>query len=245
MRAMIFCAGLGTRLRPLTDTIPKALVSINGKTLLQYQIERLCEAGIKDIVVNVHHFPDLIIDYIAKNDAFGCNIQVSDERDMLLDTGGGLLNATSLLGNDNVLACNVDILSNININAFIHTYNGELASLVVSDRKTQRYLLFDEEHRMQGWTNITTGEVRGEYKEHFTHLAFSGMQILSSEIYPLAKQYSQHHGRKFSLIDLYLSLCKEHSIKAYIPDNYRMTDVGKPKSLAEAEQFMSALNTYN
>ena len=166
MKAMIFAAGLGTRLKPLTDTLPKALVPLAGKTLLQWQIEKLKLAGITDIVVNVHHFPDMIIDYLHKHNNFGCNIQVSDERDMLLETGGGLRKAMRLLSNkaidEGILVCNVDILSNIDIPTLLKAYNpDEMGVVVVSERETQRYLLFNEENRLCGWTNIATGEVRG------------------------------------------------------------------------------------
>ena len=171
MKAMIFAAGLGTRLKPLTDTLPKALVPLAGKTLLQWQIERLKAAGITDIVVNVHHFPDMIINYLRENNNFGCRISVSDERDMLLETGGGLRKAKPLLlevgsresGNSNepILICNVDILSNIDIPTLLNAYNpDEMGVVVVSERDTQRYLLFDEENRLCGWTNIATGEIR-------------------------------------------------------------------------------------
>ena len=172
---MIFAAGLGTRLKPLTDTLPKALVPLAGKTLLQWQVERLKAAGITDIVMNVHHFADKIIDYLRENDNFGCNIQVSDERDMLLETGGGLRKAqpllssspltslpNSLITSSPILACNVDILSNIDIPALLRAYNPEeMGLVVVMPRDTQRYLVFDDAQRLYGWTNIATGEVRG------------------------------------------------------------------------------------
>ena len=174
MKAMIFAAGLGTRLKPLTDTMPKALVPLAGKTLLQWQIEKLKAAGITDIVVNVHHFADKIIDYLRENDNFGCCIQVSDERDMLLETGGGLRKAQpfltsnlSPLASSPILVCNVDILSNIDIPALLNAYNPEeMGVVVVYPRDTQRYLLFDETNRLCGWTNIATGEVRGPISDN-------------------------------------------------------------------------------
>ena len=168
---MIFCAGLGTRLKPLTDTMPKALVPLAGKPLLQRQVEKLRDAGITDIIVNVHHFPDMIIDAIRTNNGWGTNISVSDERDLLLDTGGGLKKAVSsdklLTTNDSILACNVDILSNIDIPALLDTYEQSgISQLVVSDRSTQRYLCFDESNTLCGWTNIKTGEVRPSSLNH-------------------------------------------------------------------------------
>ena len=254
---MIFAAGLGTRLKPLTDTLPKALVPLAGKTLLQWQIEKLKAAGIRDIVVNIHHFPDMIINYLKDNDNFGCNIQVSDERDMLLETGGGLRKAEALLGSEvqefrsseeGILICNVDILSNINIPTLLQAYNpNEMGVVVVSPRDTQRYLLFNEENRLCGWTNIATGEVRGpisntQYPISNTQkLAFSGMQVLNPRIFDCMDEVVKQKGEKFSLIDLYLSIAEKEILRAYIPENYRMMDVGKINQLSEAESFASTL----
>lgn len=246
---MIFAAGLGTRLKPITDSIPKALLPLNGKTLLQYQIGRLKAAGITDIVVNVHHFADKIIDYLRVNDNFGCNIIVSDERERLLDTGGGLRYAQSWLdGDEPILAMNVDILSNIDIDEFVKSgLNGAVVRLVVSERQTQRYLLFDGE-RLVGWTNISTGEVRpadidlsASRMSSLSKLAFSGMQLLSPQIFGLMDEVVKSKGDKFSLIDLYLSVCTTQNIEAYIPQDYRMMDVGKIDQLSAAEVFASSL----
>ena len=272
MRAMIFAAGLGTRLKPLTDTLPKALVPLAGKTLLEWQIERLKAAGITDIVVNVHHFPDMIIDYLRQHDYFGCRIQVSDERDMLLETGGGLRKAKELLtsspdspiASSPILICNVDILSNIDIPTLLNAYNpDEMGVVVVSERDTQRYLLFDEENRLCGWTNIATGEVKGEEAikrlgdeairrlgeeairrlgdEAMKKLAFSGMQVLNPRVFDCMDEVVKLKGDKFSLIDLYLSIAEKEILRAYIPENYRMMDVGKINQLSEAEAFAQAL----
>jgi NDP-sugar pyrophosphorylase family protein len=259
MKAMIFAAGLGTRLKPLTDTLPKALVPLAGKTLLQWQIEKLKAAGITDIVVNVHHFPDMIINYLKENDNFGCNIQVSDERDMLLETGGGLRKAEVLLGSgvqefrssgEGILICNVDILSNIDIPTLLQAYTPEeMGVVVVSPRETQRYLLFDDDHRLCGWTNIATGELRGPIAHspspianHPTHpLAFSGMQVLSPRIFEHMEEVVKVKGEKFSLIDLYLSIAQKDILRAYIPENYRMMDVGKINQLSQAEAFAASL----
>ena len=254
---MIFAAGLGTRLKPLTDTLPKALVPLAGKTLLQWQIEKLKAAGIRDIVVNIHHFPDMIIDYLKDNDNFGCNIQVSDERNMLLETGGGLRKAEALLGSEvqefrsseeGILICNVDILSNIDIPTLLQAYNpNEMGVVVVSPRDTQRYLLFNEENRLCGWTNIATGEVRptsfasSPNSLIASQLAFSGMQILNPRIFDYMDEVVKQKGEKFSLIDLYLSIAEKEILRAYIPENYRMMDVGKINQLSEAESFASTL----
>ena len=258
MQAMIFAAGLGTRLKPLTDTLPKALVPLAGKTLLQWQVEKLKAAGITDIVVNVHHFPDMIIDYLRQHDYFGCTIQVSDERDMLLETGGGLRKAEAMFrssgvqefrsSEEGILVCNVDILSNIDIPTLLQAYNPEeMGVVVVSERDTQRYLLFDEENRLCGWTNIATGEVKGEEAirrlgdEAMKKLAFSGMQVLNPRVFDCMDEIVEKKGEKFSLIDLYLNIAEKEILRAYIPENYRMMDVGKIAQLSEAEEFASTL----
>lgn len=240
MKAMIFAAGLGTRLKPLTDTMPKALVPLAGKPLLQWQVEKLRDAGITDIIVNVHHFPDQIIDAVRANNGWGCNITISDERDQLLDTGGGLKKALPLTTNplttNPILACNVDILSNIDLRAFLGSYDPRtLGSLVVSDRPTQRYLCFDEQDTLCGWTNIATGEVKGRDGRH---LAFSGMQILSPEA---LRQLDTMPNEKFSLIDFYLRIMNEVPLRAYVPQDYRMMDVGKIDEIKKAEQFAALL----
>jgi NDP-sugar pyrophosphorylase family protein len=253
MKAMIFAAGLGTRLKPLTDNIPKALVPLAGKTLLQWQIEKLKAAGITDIVVNVHHFPDLIINYLQEHDNFGCNIQVSDEREMLLETGGGLRKAMRLLGDeakgDGILVCNVDILSNIDIPTLLQTYNSEeMGIVVVSERKTQRYLLFDEENRLCGWTNVATGEIKGDEAirrlgdEAIKRLAFSGMQVLNPRIFECMDAVVEQKGEKFSLIDLYLNIADKEVLRAYVPEGYRMMDVGKIDQISEAEAFAQSIS---
>ena len=250
---MIFAAGLGTRLKPLTDNMPKALVPLAGKTLLQWQIERLKSAGITDIVVNVHHFPDMIIDYLKEHHNFGCNIQVSDERDMLLETGGGLRKAMRLLGDetkgDGILVCNVDILSNIDIPTLLQTYNSEeMGIVVVSERKTQRYLLFDEENRLCGWTNVATGEIKGDEAmrrkgdEAIKRLAFSGMQVLNPRIFECMDAVVEQKGEKFSLIDLYLNIADKEVLRAYVPEDYRMMDVGKIDQISEAEAFAQSIS---
>ena len=267
---MIFAAGLGTRLKPLTDTLPKALVPLAGKTLLQWQIEKLKAAGITDIVVNVHHFADKIIEYLRQNNNFGCNIIVSDEHDILLETGGGLRKALPLITSSStpllqeeaetpILACNVDILSNIDIPTLLQAYNpNEMGVVVVTPRQTQRYLLFDNTFRLRGWTNITTGELRPsslqsvEYQANpnfttlkdtlqLSPLAFSGMQILNPRIFRHMNELAKQKGDKFSLIDLYVHIAEKEVLRAFIPENYRMMDVGKISQLSEAEAFALSL----
>lgn len=246
MKAMIFAAGLGTRLKPLTDRMPKALVPLAGKPLLQWQVEKLRDAGITDIIVNVHHFPDMIIDTIRANQGWNCNIAVSDEREMLLDTGGGLKKVRGerlKVKGEPILACNVDILSNIDLRALISAYERTgVSQLVVSKRETQRYLCFDEKDRLCGWTNIKTGEVRpnnGTWtKENTQLLAFSGMQILSPDVLAMLDTMKED---KFSLIDFYLSICEKAELKAFVPNDYRMMDVGKIDQIEEAEIFAESL----
>ena len=250
MKAMIFAAGLGTRLKPLTDTMPKALVPLAGKPLLQWQVEKLRDAGIKDIVVNVHHFPDQIIETIQTNKGWGCHIAISDECDALLDTGGGLRKAKDLLlaggTNEPILACNVDILSNIDIKALVASYDPTtMGALVVSERRTQRHLLFDHSLVLRGWVNIATGEIKppivGYQLSKHKALAFSGMQVLNPAIFDKMDRVVAEKGDKFSLIDLYLSLCEKEDFKAYVPADYRMMDVGKIDQIAEAEAFAESL----
>ncbi len=240
MVGMIFAAGLGTRLKPLTDTMPKALVPLAGKPLLQWQVEKLRDAGITDIIVNVHHFPDMIIDTIRANEGLGCSITVSDERDLLLDTGGGLRKAVTGYGlqvtGEPILACNVDILSNIDIKELVRAYEqAGVSQLVVSERSTQRYLCFDAQNTLCGWTNIKTGELKGHDGRH---LAFSGMQILSPETLSHLQDMPQE---KFSLIDFYLQVMNEVPLKAFVPSDYRMMDVGKIDQIDEAEAFAESL----
>lgn len=239
MVGVIFCAGLGTRLKPLTDTIPKALVPLAGKPLLQWQVEKLRDAGITDIIVNVHHFPDMIIDVVRANEGWGSNILISDERNQLLETGGGLkkiINEQLKIFNNPLLACNVDILSNIDLRALISAYERTgVSQLVVSDRQTQRYLCFDEQNHLCGWTNIATGELKGR---DGCHLAFSGMQILNTGILSLLKEMKED---KFSLIDFYLRNMQHMPLHAFVPTNYRMMDVGKINQIEEAERFAENL----
>lgn len=240
MKAMIFAAGLGTRLKPLTDTMPKALVPLAGQTLLEWQIRKLCAAGIHDIVINVHHFPDQIIDFVRSHD-WGCRITISDERDALLETGGGLYKAMreSEPITEPWLVCNVDILSNLNYQDVMAAYQAQPSMMVVvSDRATQRYLCFDNACRLGGWTNVQTGQLKGQDGIHW---AFSGMSIVTEDALPLLHDYATAHGPKFSLIDFYLSICASHTIRAYVPEDYRMMDVGKIDQLSQAESFAASL----
>lgn len=239
---MIFCAGLGTRLKPITDTLPKALLPLAGKTLLEYQIDALKMVGITDIVINLHHHARKIVDFIRQNNSFGISIRFSDETDMLLNTGGGLRKALPLFDSSDepLLALNVDILSTINISDFIRSWRNDYdAMLVVSERLTQRYLSFDN-GRLCGWKNVETGETRGNGNGKL--LAFSGMQLLSKTFLNKLQNFESEKGSVFSLIDFYLAYCGISNIRAYEPTDYRMMDVGKIDYLKQAEQFAKNLS---
>jgi len=244
VKALIFAAGLGTRLKPITDSIPKALLPIGGKTLLEWQLEKLKAAGISDVVINVHHFAEKIIRFCEENHSFGMNIQFSDETEMLLETGGGLKKAAALLGEtEPILVCNVDVLSNIDIHHLIASHRDErLATIVVSERQTQRYFLFDEEGLLRGWTNIATGAVKPEsmpVEEAATYrrLAFSGMHVVSPQIFAVMQSYPE----KFSITDFYIEQATNHCIASFVPSDYRMMDIGKIDHLQEAEVFAHSL----
>lgn len=244
MKAMIFAAGLGTRLKPITDSIPKALLPIGGKTLLEWQLEKLKAAGITDVVINIHHFPEQIVAFCQEH-ITGMTIRFSDESDMLLETGGGLRKAGALLcpnGDEEepILVMNVDVLSNIDLHQVLAAHRQDsLATIVVSDRKTQRYFLFDDEKRLCGWTNIATGEVKPAElsTEGLTPLAFSGMHIVSPKIFRHMVDWPD----KFSIVDFYLKVLQTEAIYAYLPQNYRMMDIGKIDHLDEAEEFAKKL----
>ena len=216
---MILAAGLGTRLKPLTDRIPKALVPIAGKPLLEWQLEKLRAAGIREVVINVHHFADQVEAYVRENASFGMDIRFSDERELLLETGGGLRKAAALLGNDQpVLVCNVDVLSTICLDKLIAAHDPKtLSTIVVSPRETQRYFLFDTDRRLMGWTNRKTGEVKPAElnTEGLEPLAFSGMHVVSPEIFEVMQPYPD----KFSITDFYIDQCREHVIKAFVPSD--------------------------
>lgn len=241
MKAMIFAAGLGTRLKPLTDTMPKALVPIAGKPLLQHVLEKLIQAGFDEVIINVHHFAQQIIDFVHVHNDFGIRIAFSDETNALLETGGGIKKASSFFSDGQpFLVHNVDILSNINL---AHVYQEHLrskavATLVVSSRQTSRYLLFDEHRDLKGWVNTTSGETKSPLAnfsaEGFTHLAFAGIHVFTPELF----SYFSNFGERFSIIDFYLSVCANEHIKAYIPNDLKMIDVGKLNVLDDAECFV-------
>lgn len=240
MNAFIFAAGLGTRLKPLTDTMPKALVPVAGKPLLAHVVEKLKAAGCKKIVINIHHFGDMIVDYVKSQGNFGIDIVFSDERQMLLETGGAIKHAVELLGNEPFLIHNVDILSNVDIKALWeeHLNSGSAATLLVSKRSSSRALLFDAEGNLTAWTNKTTGEVKSPYESvdiaSLKELAFSGIHVFSPSLF----KYFGAYPEKFSIIDFYLNTCKAEKIKAYTQEGLQLLDVGKLDSLEKAEAFV-------
>lgn len=238
MNAFILAAGLGTRLKPLTDTMPKAMVPVNGKPLVQILIEKLKGIGVTEIVINVHHFAQQIIDFVNANDSFGIDIRFSDETDMLLETGGGMKKAAKLFSNNRpILVHNVDILSNADLEGL---YEGaEHTTMLVSERQTQRYLLFDDDSKLVGWTNIATGEVKSPYKDldpsKYNKYAYSGIQVFSQEMLP----YMEEWEGKFSIIDFYLSVCDKVDIKCVVGKDLQLLDVGKLDTIAKAEEFLA------
>ncbi|MBO8444769.1 MAG: NTP transferase domain-containing protein [Bacteroidetes bacterium] len=284
MKAMIFAAGLGTRLKPLTDTMPKALVPVCGKPLLYHVLNRLAEAGFDDIVVNVHHFADKIEEYLASHGNFGLRISISDERDLLRETGGGIRHARRFLedcpvpsadcrsGNEDrplpsgtsdlpsgtsdrcFLVHNVDIISDLDLRWFVAQSRPDaLATLLVSERKTNRYLLFDKGMRLAGWTNVTTGEVRSPYPDldvqSCRRLAFSGIHFISDRIFSvmdeedsLAEESGQPpFGERFPIMDFYLRTAARYPIYGVEAKNLHLADVGKMQTLHDAEMLCSRL----
>ena len=241
---MIFAAGLGTRLKPLTDTMPKALVPVCGQPLLYHVLTKLVAAGYDDIVVNVHHFPDQITGYLAEHD-FGARIRVSDERGFLRETGGGIRFARPFLdGQEPFLVHNVDIVSNLNLKWLREQHRADaLATLVVSERKTQRYFLFDGDNRLKGWTNLATGEVRSPFPDidpdQCRKLAFAGIQLLSPAVFDAFDRFGL--GDRFPIVDFYLKACAEYPVYAAVPPELELVDVGKIDTLPEAEAVCARL----
>ena len=280
---MIFAAGLGTRLKPLTDTMPKALVRVGGEPLIKRVIMNLAAAGVDRIVVNVHHFAEQIIDYLKDNDNFGLDIRISDETDGLLETGGVINKAAPLFDPAApILIHNVDILSNVDLREFYQiasrseeseggsekvkvkseeseggSENGKVKSeksnccdavdavLLVSWRKTKRYLLFNDDMKLVGWTNIETGEVRSPYPDldpkKCRMYAFAGIHALSPRLLKMMDEFPD----RFGIIDFYLKACATHNIKGYVKDDLKLMDIGKLDTLAQAEEFLGELGVTN
>lgn len=235
--AIIFAAGLGTRFKPWTDEHPKALAIVNGKSLLQRNIEYLQQYGITNIVVNVHHFADQIIDTINQHNGWGSTIAISDERDEVLETGGGLLKAKALLGNQTFLTINVDILTDLDIHQFIkyHQQQQALITLAITNRTTSRYLLFNEANRLCGWRNTATGDEKIVAPQPaLIENAYSGIAVFEPQVFDLISFTG-----KFSLIEVYLALAPHHKIVGYDHSGGKLIDVGKPESVAVAERLFT------
>lgn len=237
MKAMLFAAGLGTRLKPFTDKHPKALAQVNGKTLLEHSIRYLQKYGIYDVVVNVHHFADQVEKVLTDNNGFGSNITISDERDEVLETGGGLKKAAPhFVGEEAFVVMNVDVLTDLELDRMIkeHLGSGAIATLAVMKRASSRNLLFDDDMKLCAWRNNKTGEEKiafeSDTKEPF---AFSGIQVLSPQILDMP------FDGKFSIIDVYLHFAKTHTIKGYNHTGGVFLDVGKPESLEKAADLFA------
>ena len=239
MKAMILAAGLGTRLKPYTDNCPKALVEVGGRPVLDHVIRRLKSFGFLEFVINVHHLGDQIIEYLDTYPHRDLKIHISDEREQLLNTGGGLKKAASLLsGKDPILIHNVDVLSTIPIQSMLveHATSGALATLAVSKRESSRKLLFSTEGKMTGWKNNETGEVRGNLKKahDYQEYAFSGIHIIDPLLLNMLPDTDV-----FSIIDLYLSLCSKYPFRSFEHDPGDFLDIGKPDQLIKAEKFLA------
>lgn len=246
-QAMIFAAGLGTRLRPLTDHRPKALVEVAGLPLLEHQLRKLRRAGFTRVVVNVHHFGEQIIDYMNAREKDGLELLISDERGALLDTGGGLSHALPLFAEAPVLVHNVDIVSDLDLEALWHAHlsaaRPPLATLAVNERSTSRYLLTDGQQSLRGWMNIKSGEVKspipGFDATRAVRRAFLGVHVVDPQMFPLLRP----HDGAFSIIDFYLSVAGSHEIRLWdAPKDLRWVDAGKPETLASAAEILSVYN---
>ncbi|WP_346983823.1 nucleotidyltransferase family protein [Chryseobacterium sp. POE27] len=235
MKALIFAAGKGTRLKPFTDHHPKALAKVNDVPLLERNIRYLKNFGINDFVINIHHFGNQIVDFLKLNDNFGCKIEISDESDELLETGGGLIFARKFLDHgEDFLIMNADILTDINITDFVkyHKKIKDFATLAVSDRESSRKLLFNDELVLRGWLNVQTGEQRlAEFNKGFRALAFSGVHCINPLIFEKIKRTG-----KFSVMEEYLDLMHTEKIHGYVHDSI-LIDVGRPESIKEAEKY--------
>lgn len=238
MKAMIFSAGLGTRFKPWTDKHPKALALVNGKSLLQRNIEYLQQYGIREVVVNVHHFADQIRDAVKANKGWGSDIIISDESKEVLETGGGLLKARHLLeGAEPFITLNVDILTDLDISKLLafHQQYQPLISFGITNRKTSRNFLFDENNRLCGWENNVTGERKiSIQKDNLKPMAYSCVVVFEPAIFSLIRQSG-----KFSLTETYLDLARENKILGYDHSGDHLVDVGKPESVITAEQFFN------
>jgi N-acetyl-alpha-D-muramate 1-phosphate uridylyltransferase len=235
MKAMILAAGLGTRFKPWTDKHPKALALVNGKTLLERNIVYLQSVGIKDVLVNVHHFAGQIQDAIKENNGWGSRITISDESGEVLETGGGLKKARVFFDQGPFVLMNADILTDLDLRALIsyHEEKKSLATLAVTNRKSARYFLFDKNNRLSGWRNTKTGEEIISIRNiELNEKAFSGIHFVSPEIFPLIRQQG-----KFSIVEVYLDLAAHYPILGFDHSSSKLVDVGKPEAISTAENL--------
>ena len=237
MKAMILAAGLGTRLRPLTNDRPKALVEVAGHTLLEITLRRLASFGIREVIVNVHHFADMVVDYLKKNNNFGMRVEISREDDVLLDTGGGLKQAEWFFlqngpAQEPFLIHNVDVISTIDFARMLtlHRDHDALATLAVQQRASSRQLLFDERGRLCARQTGANAPEIVRPSQQLTPLAFSGIHILSPQLLSLITEQGV-----FSIVTTYLRLAAEgHRIIAFRADEYYWRDLGKPENVTQA-----------
>ena len=248
MQAMILAAGIGSRLKPLTDNKPKALIEVNGTPMLEIVIKRLIRFGFTKIIVNVHHLAYQIIDFLKVNDNFGIEILISDESNQLLDTGGAIFHARQLIdSNLPMLIHNVDVLTEIDYHEFYDFYmkSDALVSLAVQKRSTNRYFLFDENNILCGWKNIKTGETKQSRKitGQAVPMAFSGVHIIGPGFFEkaLANHCFPSDSVRFSIIDVYLCLAALNKINAFDHSGTLFLDMGKHESLQAAARILKKM----
>jgi MurNAc alpha-1-phosphate uridylyltransferase len=232
---MIFAAGVGSRFKPWTDKHPKALAVINGKSLLQRNVQYLQQFGITDVVVNVHHFAEQVIEAIENNKGWGSRIRISDESLALLETGGGLKKAAPLFSCEHILIINADIVTDLDLSNMIHYHKSQdqLATIAITNRQTSRYFLFDEELTLCGWRNTNTGEEKiSRQANKLTPMAFSGIHLIEKRLISLITKEG-----KFSMVDVYLELAQHLIIKGFDHSGSKFIDVGKPESIAIASSM--------
>ncbi len=245
MKAMIFAAGLGTRLRPITDTLPKALIEVGGKPMLRHVIDRIISAGITDFVVNIHHHASLLRSYLNSLSLPGVNISISDESDLLLDTGGAIVKAAPMLEGSDILIHNADILTDFDLSSMMdmHSASGADATLMTAHRDSSRQLLFSPSGRMVGWRNMTTGETRSPYAASAmppaSPLAFGGVHIISPQVINMLKTYRDTI-EPFSITPFYIDTCAKIDIRSFTPKGtYHWFDIGRPETLRLAREKFS------
>ncbi|MCC5927969.1 MAG: nucleotidyltransferase family protein [Cyclobacteriaceae bacterium] len=238
MKAMILAAGLGTRLREYTGDLPKALAPVNGIPMLEYVIRKLKYFGFNQIIINIHYKWDIILEFLETHKNFGIDIQISDERDLLLNTGGGLWKASWFFDKkEPFLVHNADVLSDINLTDLVnfHTSQKAMATLCVRKRKASRYLVFDEKMQLSGWKNPNTGEHKCVIEKKVTHLyGFSSIYVINPAIFNV---YTKDTSKAFSIIDVFLDLAPAYPVTGYRDDAHHWFDIGTPEKLKKAEEF--------